>query len=141
VLGSFAGQHNKKLWKIFWKIWTPRGCYELGLVALANTYVSWQDNMIEIKTILLKRPFIIIMLQIWFRIGSYELGLVDLPIEICQLADQLNQVQNHLFEHLPILEDPSLLLLCCFKLFNYFCTFLFNFILCYSPWKPTKNET
>jgi len=66
--------------------------------------------------------------------GSYELGQVDLLIEICQFAGQLDQVQKHLFEHL-------LKRLCCFKLFNYFLYFFYNFFLCHSLWKPSENQT
>jgi len=71
----------------------------------------------------------IVMLQIWFWKGSYELDPSALPIEICQLAGQLDRVQKHLFEHYPRI-------LCCFKLFTYA---FFNYFLCHLTWKSCKN--
>jgi len=55
-------------------------------------------------------PFII-MLQIWLRRGCCELDPVDLLIEICQLTSQLDQVQKHLFEHIPIFFITSVIML------------------------------
>jgi len=40
------------------------------------------------------------MLQIRLQRGCYELDPVDMPIEICQLTGQLDQVQKHLFENI-----------------------------------------
>jgi len=55
------------------------------------------------------------MLHIWFQRGSYEVDPVDMsnqicllagqpvdmPNQICQLVGQMDQVQKHIFEHLP----------------------------------------
>jgi len=34
MFGSFDVKHNKELWKIIWRVWTPRCCFEIDLVAL-----------------------------------------------------------------------------------------------------------
>jgi len=78
-----------------------------------------------------------IMLQICLQRGCVELDPVDMPIEICQLEGQLDQVQKHIFEHLLRNFITYIIMVFCDV---EFCFVPFSF-LCHSPLKSSKNQT
>jgi len=74
-----------------------RSCYLDNIIMSVDKATRYNSKQSSWNTL-----SFIIMLEIWFRRGSCELDPIDMLIEICQLAGQPDQVQKHLFEHLPI---------------------------------------
>jgi hypothetical protein len=115
---------QQKTLKIFRKIWTPRCFYELDLdvfaiylCQLARQHDLTQNNPLE--TLFLS--------SLCCRSDSEEvpMNLIQLTCQSKYVSWQASWIKYKITSSNTFPEDPSLILLCCFKLFNYFCTFFF----------------